>query len=285
MSLEPPPETVWRPLLERALDEDLADAGDITTDAVVPDHATATGNIVAREAGVVAGLGISTTTFGLLDDAVVVDMTVGDGDRVSAGDTLAVVSGPARAILTGERVTLNLLGRMCGIATRTAQVVAAVAGTTAVIAATRKTTPGLRALEKYAVRCGGGTTHRFGLYDAVLIKDNHLVVAGSVTAAVAVARAAVGHLTTVEVEVTDLDQLDEALAAGADVILLDNMSLETMRAAVERTGGRAVLEASGGITPDTVAAVAATGVDVISLGWLTHSAPALDVALDLVEAR
>ena len=285
MSLEPPPETVWRPLLERALDEDLADAGDITTDALVPDHATATGSIVAREAGVVAGLKISTTTFGLLDDAVVVDMTVGDGDRVSAGDTLAVVSGPARAILTGERVTLNLLGRMCGIATRTAQVVAAVAGTTAVIAATRKTTPGLRALEKYAVRCGGGTTHRFGLYDAVLIKDNHLVVAGSVTAAVAVARAAVGHLTTVEVEVTDLDQLDEALAAGADVILLDNMSLETMRAAVERTGGRAVLEASGGITPDTVAAVAATGVDVISLGWLTHSAPALDVALDLVEAR
>ena len=285
MSLEPPPETVWRPLLERALDEDLADAGDITTDALVPDHATATGSIVAREAGVVAGLKISTTTFGLLDDAVVVDMTVGDGDRVSAGDTLAVVSGPARAILTGERVTLNLLGRMCGIATRTAQVVAAVAGTTAVIAATRKTTPGLRALEKYAVRCGGGTPHRFGLYDAVLIKDNHLVVAGSVTAAVAAARAAVGHLTTVEVEVTDLDQLDEALAAGADVILLDNMSLETMRAAVERTGGRAVLEASGGITPDTVAAVAATGVDVISLGWLTHSAPALDVALDLVEAR
>jgi nicotinate-nucleotide pyrophosphorylase (carboxylating) len=283
VSLDQPPEPIWRPVLERAIDEDLADAGDITTDAVVPETATATGRIVARQAGVVAGLAIATATLGMLDDRVVVHLLAGEGERVVAGATLAVVSGPARAILTGERVALNLLGRMCGIATRTAQAVAATAGTRAVIAATRKTTPGLRALEKYAVRCGGGTTHRYGLYDAVLIKDNHLVVAGSVGAAVRAARASVGHRVTVEVEVTDLRELDEALAAAPDVVLLDNMDLETMRSAVERTGGRVVLEASGGITPDTVAQVAATGVDVISLGWLTHSAPALDVALDFEE--
>ena len=283
MTLDAPSETVWRGVLERALVEDLGDAGDITTDAIVPRDARAAGRIVARESGVVAGLVIATATFGLLDERVAVDYAVSDGDRVVAETTLATVSGPARAILTGERVALNLLGRMCGIATRTRGVVDEVAGTSAVIAATRKTTPGLRALEKYAVRCGGGTTHRFGLFDAVLIKDNHLVVAGSVTAAVRTARAAVGHSTAIEVEVNDIDQLDEALAAGADVILLDNMDLATMRLAVERTAGRAVLEASGGITPRTVAAVAATGVDVISLGWLTHSAPALDVALDFEE--
>jgi len=283
MTLDAPSETVWRGVLERALVEDLGDAGDITTDAIVPRDARAAGRIVARESGVVAGLVIATATFGLLDERVAVDYAVSDGDCVVAETTLATVSGSARAILTGERVALNLLGRMCGIATRTRGVVDEVAGTSAVIAATRKTTPGLRALEKYAVRCGGGTTHRFGLFDAVLIKDNHLVVAGSVTAAVRTARAAVGHSTAIEVEVNDIDQLDEALAAGADVILLDNMDLATMRLAVERTAGRAVLEASGGITPRTVAAVAATGVDVISLGWLTHSAPALDVALDFEE--
>jgi len=277
----PPPVGVWRPVLERALAEDLAEAGDITTDAVVPGDASASGRIVAREAGVVAGLGIATATFGLLDRRVVVDVEVVDGAHVSAGTTLAIVSGPARPILTGERVALNLLGRMCGIATRTAEVVAAVAGTKAVVAATRKTTPGLRALEKYAVRCGGGTTHRFGLHDGVLIKDNHIVVVGSVMAAVVAARLAIGHLTKVEVEVTNPTQLDEALAAGADVILLDNMDLGELRAAVRQAAGRAVLEASGGITPETVAAVAATGVDVVSLGWLTHSASALDVALDL----
>lgn len=280
MRLAPPPVTVWRPVLEMALEEDLGDAGDITTDAVVADDALASGRIVARAGGVVAGLAISTATFGLLDPRVVVDPLVHDGDHVLEGTILATVSGPARAILTGERVALNLLGRLCGIATSTARAVAAVAGTGAVIAATRKTTPGLRALEKYAVRCGGGTTHRHGLYDAVLIKDNHIVVAGSVSAAVEAARATVGHLVVVEVEVTTTAQLDEALAAGVDVILLDNMSVAELDAAVVRIAGRAVVEASGGITPEKVAAVAATGVDVISLGWLTHSAPALDVALD-----
>jgi len=276
----PPPQVVWGRVLERALEEDLGDSGDLTSNAVVPASAVARGRIVAREGGVVAGLDISMATFGLIDERVEVTSRAEDCNRVDATATLAIVSGPARAILAGERVALNVLGRMCGIATRTAQVVAAVAGTKAVIAATRKTTPGLRALEKYAVRCGGGAAHRFGLHDAVLIKDNHLVVAGSVTAAIEAARSTVGHLTKVEVEVTSLAQLDEALSAGADVILLDNMSLDDLRAAVARTSGRAVLEASGGITPENVAAVAATGVDVISLGWLTHSAPALDVALD-----
>ena len=276
----PPPQAVWGRVLERALEEDLGDTGDLTSNAVVPASAVARGRIVAREGGVVAGLDISMATFGLIDERVEVTSRAEDCNRVDAAATLAIVSGPARAILAGERVALNLLGRMCGIATRTAQVVAAVAGTKAVIAATRKTTPGLRALEKYAVRCGGGAAHRFGLHDAVLIKDNHLVVAGSVTAAIEAARSTVGHLTKVEVEVTSLAQLDEALSAGADVILLDNMSLDDLLAAVARTSGRAVLEASGGITPENVAAVAGTGVDVISLGWLTHSAPALDVALD-----
>jgi len=195
---------------------------------------------------------------------------------------LALVSGPARPILSAERVALNLLGRLCGIATQTRRVVALVAGTGARVACTRKTTPGLRALEKYAVRVGGGFNHRFGLDDAVLIKDNHVAVAGGVGEAVRRAKAAVGHLVKVEVEVTSPAQVQEALDAGAEVVLLDNMSLEQMREAVALVAGRAVTEASGGITPDNAAAVAATGVDVLSLGWLTHSVPALDVALDVV---
>ena len=280
--VRPPPPLLYESLLEAALREDLGRAGDVTTDAVVPADATAAARLVARREGRVAGLEIACRTFTLLDSRLRVEFRAADGDDVAAGATLALVSGPARAILSAERVVLNLLGRLCGIATQTRRVVVLVAGTGARVACTRKTTPGLRALEKYAVRVGGGSNHRFGLDDAVLIKDNHVAVAGGVAEAVRRAKGAVGHLVKVEVEVTSLDQVQEALGAGAEVVLLDNMSLEQMREAVALVAGRAVVEASGGITPDNAAAVAATGVDVLSLGWLTHSVPALDVALDVV---
>jgi nicotinate-nucleotide pyrophosphorylase (carboxylating) len=280
--LQPPLPLLYEPVVQAALREDLGRTGDLTTDAVVPESARATARLLARQAGRVAGLTISCRAFTLLDDRVQVDYRAADGDDVEAGATLAEVSGPARAILSAERVALNFLGRLCGIATQTRDVVAAVAGTGTRVVDTRKTTPGLRGLEKYAVRVGGGWNHRFGLYDAVLIKDNHLVVAGGVGEAVRRAKAAVGHLVKVEVEVTSLAEVQEALDAGAEVVLLDNMTPQQLREAVALVGGRAVTEASGGITPANAAEVAATGVDVISLGWLTHSAPALDVALDVV---
>jgi nicotinate-nucleotide pyrophosphorylase (carboxylating) len=279
---QPPPPLLYEAVVQAALSEDLGRTGDLTTDAVVPSSATATARLVARQGGRVAGLTISCRAFTLLDDRVQVDYRAADGDDVEAGATLAEVSGPARAILSAERVALNFLGRLCGIATQTRDVVAAVAGTGTRVADTRKTTPGLRGLEKYAVRVGGGWNHRLGLYDAVLIKDNHLAVAGGVGEAVRRAKGAVGHLVKVEVEVTSLAQVQEALDAGAEVVLLDNMTLQQLREAVALVGGRAVTEASGGITPANAAEVAAAGVDVISLGWLTHSAPALDVALDVV---
>jgi len=282
IDFRPPPPLLYEPLLETALREDLGRAGDVTTQAVVPVDAAAVARLVAREEGRVAGLEIVCRAFTLLDPRVQIEYRAGDGDDVAAATVLAVVSGPARPILSAERVALNLLGRLCGIATQTRRVVALVAGTGATIADTRKTTPGLRALEKYAVRVGGGRNHRFGLDDAVLIKDNHAAVAGSVGEAVRRAKAAVGHLVKVEVEVTSPAQVQEALDAGAEVILLDNMSPEQMREAVALAAGRAILEASGGITPDNAAEIAATGVDVLSLGWLTHSVPALDVALDVV---
>ncbi len=278
----PPPPLLYEPIVAAALREDLGRAGDQTTEAVVPVEAAAVAHLIARRPGRVAGLAVAARAFTLLDPLVQFDFRSEDGDDVVAGAVLAVISGPARPILSAERVALNLLGRLCGIATLTREVVASVAGTGARVACTRKTTPGLRLLEKYAVRVGGGFNHRFGLDDAVLIKDNHLAAAGGVAEAVRRARAGVGHLVKIEVEVTDLAQVEEALAAGAEVILLDNMTLEEMREAVELVGGRAVTEASGGISPENAAAVAATGVDVLSLGWLTHSAPALDVALDIV---
>jgi len=281
-SLRPPPPLLYEPIVVAALREDLGRAGDQTTESVVPVEAAAGAHLIARRPGRVAGLAVAARAFTLLDPSVQVDLRSQDGDDVGAGAVLAVVSGPARPILSAERVALNLLGRLSGIATLTHDVVASVAGTGARVACTRKTTPGLRLLEKYAVRVGGGSNHRFGLDDAVLIKDNHVAVAGGVAEAVRRARAGVGHLVKIEVEVTDLAQVEEALAAGAEVILLDNMSLEEMREAVLLVGGRVVTEASGGITPENAAAVAATGVGVLSLGWLTHSAPALDVALDVV---
>jgi nicotinate-nucleotide pyrophosphorylase (carboxylating) len=280
--LMPPHPLLYEPLLRAALLEDLGRAGDLTTDAIVPRAARARAEIVARAPGRVAGLMIAVQAFRLLDAAIEIAIEVGDGADVPGGTTIAAVSGSARAILTGERVALNLLGRLCGIATATRDLVAAVQPHRAKVVCTRKTTPGLRLLEKYAVRAGGGENHRFGLDDAVLIKDNHVAVAGGVTAAIQRVRGAVGHLVKVEVEVDTLAQLREALAAGVDAVLLDNMDVETLREAVRMVGGRAITEASGGIRAATVAAIAATGVDLLSVGWLTHSAPALDVALDIV---
>jgi nicotinate-nucleotide pyrophosphorylase (carboxylating) len=268
-------------VIRRALDEDLAEAGDITSDACIPADSTATGNIVARSSGVVAGLEVAATVFARVDEAVGFDARCADGDRVQSGSVAAVVSGPSRSIFTAERTALNLLGRMSGVATATADLVSRVEGTGAVISDTRKTMPGLRALDKYAVRMGGGRNHRFGLYDAVMIKDNHIAAVGGLGAAVASVRSRIGHTVKIEVEVENLDQLDELLAVGADLVLLDNMDRVTLSEAVRRVGGRMVCEASGGITLDNVRAIAETGVDVISVGWITHSAPQLDMALDL----
>jgi nicotinate-nucleotide pyrophosphorylase (carboxylating) len=276
----PPSPLVYEPLLRLALAEDLGRAGDLTTEATIPLETSAVARLVARRAGSIAGLPMASRVFGLLDSRVEFESEAEDGDGVAAGATLARLSGPARALLTGERTALNLLGHLSGVATATRALVHAVAGTQARIVCTRKTTPGLRALEKYAVRCGGGWNHRFGLDDAVLIKDNHLVAAGGVSAAIERARALVGHLVKIECEVQTAPQLEEALAAGVDVLLLDNMTPAELADAVRRIGGRAIAEASGGITLETVRAVAESGVDLISVGWITHSAPSLDVALD-----
>ena len=264
-----------------ALREDLGRAGDLTTDAIVPADAQGTGRIVARESGVVSGLFVVERVFAVLDPRVHVASAVADGDRVSPGTVVATVSGPLRALLTGERTALNLISRLSGVATATSRLVEAVAGTRATIVDTRKTTPGMRALEKAAVRDGGGANHRFGLDDAILIKDNHVAVAGGVTAAIEAARRHAGHLVKIEVEVDTLGQLDEALAARADIVLLDNFTPEQLREAVARTGGRALLEASGRIDAATVRAVAETGVDLISSGALTHSARILDFGFDI----
>lgn len=279
----PPYPLTYEPLLRLALAEDLGRAGDLTTEATVPLEATASALLVARRGGSIAGLPMAERVFALLDPAVRFESLVEDGDVVTAATTLSRVSGPARAILTGERTALNLLGHLSGVATATRALVHAVAGTHAAIVCTRKTTPGLRALEKYAVRCGGGANHRFGLDDAVLIKDNHLIAAGGVQPAIERARAAAGHLVKIECEVQTQTQLEEALAARADVILLDNMTSAELAEAVRRIRGRAIAEASGGITLETVRAVAESGVDLISVGWITHSAPTLDVALDFEE--
>lgn len=275
------PRVLIEPLVRAALQEDLGRAGDLTTDALIAPDASAAGAISARTAGRVAGVDAARLAFELLDPKVQVQVHAPDGTAVGAGATILRIAGPARALLSGERVALNLLGRLSGIATATADLVAAVAGTAAAVGDTRKTTPGLRTLEKAAVRAGGGRNHRFGLDDAVLIKDNHIQLAGGPAAAVRRARAAVGHLVKIEVEVDTLAQLDAVLPERPDAVLLDNMDLDTLRAAVARIGGRAVAEASGTITLARAPAIAATGVDLISAGWLTHSAPALDVGLDI----
>jgi nicotinate-nucleotide pyrophosphorylase (carboxylating) len=267
-----------RDLIQRALDEDLG-AGDLTSRAVVPEGSLATGVVIAKADGVAAGIDAAAAVFATVDRELAVAPRAADGDRVAPGDELLALRGDARAILAGERVALNLLGRLSGVATLTASYVTAVEGTGTRILDTRKTTPGLRALEKAAVVAGGGASHRFGLYDAILVKENHVRVAGGVGEAARRALAGAPEGIVVEIEVESLGELDEALAAGVGRVLLDNMGPDALRAAVERTAGRAELEASGGITLQTVRAAAETGVDFISVGALTHSAPALDVSL------
>ena len=280
MTLSSLPMLMLEPVVRAALLEDLGRAGDLTTDAIVPAAHRATTLLVARQPGVVAGLDLARLAFQLIDPLIEMDVERGDGAALAPGDLIATISGPARGILTAERVALNLLCRLSGIATATASVVAAVRDYKADIVCTRKTTPGLRAIEKYAVRVGGGSNHRFGLDDAVLIKDNHIAIAGSVTEALQRAKQGVGHLVKIELEVDTLDQLREALDHGVDAVLLDNMDPETLTTAVAMVAGRAVTEASGRITPATAPSIAATGVDLISIGWLTHSVSVLDIGLD-----
>lgn len=284
MPLPALPRILIEPLVRAALLEDVGRAGDLTTDAIVPfDHRT-TAFIAARQSGTVAGIDLARLAFELINPAIQMQVGHEDGASVVPGDVIATLSGPARGILTAERVALNLMCRLSGIATATASVVAAVQDYKAKIVCTRKTTPGLRAIEKYAVRVGGGGNHRFGLDDAVLIKDNHIAIAGSVTEALKRAKNSVGHLVKIELEVDTLDQLREALEQGVDAVLLDNMSPDTLRDAVAMVAGRAVTEASGRITPATAPAIASTGVDLISIGWLTHSVGILDLGLDFKDA-
>ncbi|QOF72139.1 carboxylating nicotinate-nucleotide diphosphorylase [Aminobacter sp. SR38] len=280
MHLSPLPRIMLEPLVRAALLEDLGRAGDITTDAIVPADHRATVVLVSRQQGVVAGLDLAGLAFSLIEPAIEMKVEKPDGSRLVPGDVIATLSGPARGLLTGERVALNFLSHLSGIATATAGIVDAVAGHKARIVCTRKTTPGLRALEKYAVRCGGGSNHRFGLDDAVLIKDNHIAISGGVRPAIERARANVGHLVKIEVEVDRLEQLDDVLKLGVDAVLLDNMPPDTLTTAVKMVAGRAITEASGRVNLTTAPAIAATGVDLISVGWLTHSAPILDIGLD-----
>ena len=268
------------PLVRHALLEDLGQAGDLTTDAIAPKNPHAMVALAARQPGIVAGTDLAMLAFRLIDPKIKMDVLQPDGRKVAKGEIIASVSGSARGILTAERTALNFLCHLSGIATATASFVSAVQGHKTQIACTRKTTPGLRAIEKYAVRVGGGTNHRFGLGDAILIKDNHIAMAGGIHSAMDRVRETVGHLVKIEVEVDTLAQLEEALRYRPDAVLLDNMSLEDLRKAVKLVAGSTITEASGGVTLETAPAIAAAGVDIISVGWLTHSAPILDIGLD-----
>ena len=274
------PRLTIEPLVRAALAEDLGRAGDLTTDSIIAADATAEVAIVSREPGVIAGLACAELAWQLVDPRIVLTIEAPDGSRVRPGTTVARVSGPARGLLTGERVALNFLGHLSGVATGTATIADAIAHTRAKVTDTRKTIPGLRALQKYAVTAGGGANHRFGLDDAVLIKDNHVAAAGGIRPAVERARAGVGHLVKIEVEVDTLDQLAELLETGADAVLLDNMAPDVLAQAVAMVDGRMITEASGRITPATAVPLAEAGVDLISVGWLTHSAQVLDLGLD-----
>jgi nicotinate-nucleotide pyrophosphorylase (carboxylating) len=278
--LRSPHRLLIEPIVRHALEEDLGRAGDVTSDLIVPAERRLAARLVARKPGTIAGLIAAECAFALVDPLLQVRIETADGTKADAGTVLATVEGSARSILTAERVVLNFVGHLSGVATATRTLVDAAAGTKARIVCTRKTTPGLRVLEKYAVRCGGGFNHRFGLDDAVLIKDNHLVAAGGIAPAIARVRAGLGHMAKIELEVDSLGQLEEALALGIDTILLDNMAPADLKRAVAMTNGRAVLEASGNVTLATIRAIAETGVDYISSGAITHSAPNLDVALD-----
>jgi nicotinate-nucleotide pyrophosphorylase (carboxylating) len=280
--IAPLPDVLIEPIVRAALAEDLGRAGDVTADACLPAGAALSAVFAARAPGRVAGLDCARLAIALLDPKARFEIVTPDGADAETGDALARVHGDARAVLSAERVALNLLGRLCGVATLTRAYVRAVEGTGARIVCTRKTTPGLRALEKYAVRCGGATNHRYGLDDAILIKDNHIAACGGVAQALERARAAAGHLMSIEVEVDTLAQLEEALPFRPDVIMLDNFAVADLRTAVERVGGAVRLEASGGVNLSTVRAIAETGVDAISVGALTHSAPVLDIGLDAI---
>ncbi len=283
MSLSPLPRIMIEPLVRATLLEDLGRAGDVTTDAIVPADLNVTTVLAARQPGVVAGLDLARLAFALIDPAIKLDAEKEDGATLIRGDIIARIEGPARGILTAERTALNFLGHLSGIASATASVVSAIKYFKTQVVCTRKTTPGLRSVEKYAVRAGGGSNHRFGLDDAVLIKDNHVAIAGSIAEALRRARGRAGHLVKIEIEVDTLAQLAEALDQKADAVLLDNMSPDQLAEAVKMVGGRSITEASGGITLANAAAIAASGVDLMSLGWLTHSAAVLDIGLDFIE--
>ncbi len=282
MSLNPLPRVMLEPLVRYALLEDLGRAGDVTSDALIPASERATFNLTVRRAGVVAGLDLARIAFELADDegTISFDHQRADGDRVVPGDVLASVSGSARSILTGERVALNFLGHLSGVATATATIADAIAHTQAQVCCTRKTTPGLRAVEKYAVRAGGGANHRFGLDDAILVKDNHIATAGGIATAVARAKAVAGHVMAIEVEVDSLEQLEELLRDPVTAVLIDNFTPAMAAEAVTMVNGAMVVEASGTVTVETAPALADAGVDIISAGWITHSAAVLDIGLD-----
>ncbi|HEY0184220.1 MAG TPA: carboxylating nicotinate-nucleotide diphosphorylase [Rhodopila sp.] len=276
------PMIMIEPAVRAALLEDLGRAGDLTTDSIVPADALTRCALVARQPGVVAGLDFAAAAFRLIDPAIKVEVALPDGSRLRQGDLIATISGPARGVLTAERTALNFLCHLSGVASGARGIADAIAGTRAQVCCTRKTMPGLRFAQKYAVRVGGGSNHRFGLDDAVLIKDNHVAIAGGVRPAVERARAGVGHLVKIELEVDTLAQLEEALTLKVDAVLLDNMGPDMLRQAVGMVDGRAITEASGRIRPDTAPAIAASGVDLLSVGWLTHSATVLDIGLDWV---
>ena len=282
MSIPPLPAIMIEPIVRATLLEDLGRAGDITTDSIVPADAVTKCVLIARQPGVVAGLDFALTAFRLIDPRIECLVESPDGTRLKPGDLIATISGPARGILTGERTALNFLSHLSGVASATRGIADAIAGTKAQVCCTRKTMPGLRAAQKYAVRVGGGSNHRFGLDDAVLIKDNHVAIAGGVRPAVERARAGVGHLVKIELEVDTLDQLREAMHLRVDAVLLDNMGPDMLREAVGIVDGRAITEASGRIRPENAPAIAASGIDLLSVGWLTHSAAVLDIGLDHV---
>jgi|SRR5690625_341535 len=269
------------PVVRAALLEDFGRGGDITSEATIPAESTASAALIARDHGVVAGIEVARTAFRLVDSSIEFTALISDGDDVAPGTEIARMSGPARSLLTAERTALNFISHLSGVATATANIARAIAHTSARVCCTRKTTPGLRALEKYAVRAGGGINHRFGLDDAVLIKDNHIAVAGGIKSALGAARARVGHMVKIEIEVDTLDQLREVLEVGADAVLLDNMVPTVLAQAVELVDGRAITEASGRISIEQAREVAEAGVDLISSGWLTHSSPILDIGLDI----
>ncbi len=280
--LNPVPHHVLKRCVEQAFAEDLGYAGDITTAAIISGAATTKAHIVARQAGIIAGMDVAGMAFAISAGDVSFDIKIKDGEPVQPGTTIAVVCGHTAGILIAERTALNFLGHLSGIATLTHQFVEAIDGTGARICCTRKTTPGLRALEKFAVRAGGGINHRFGLDDAVLIKDNHIAAAGGIRPALAAAKSSTGHMVKIEIEVDRLDQLAEVMEEGVDVVMLDNMTPEMLREAVAIIAGRAVSEASGGVNLNSVKAIAKAGVDMISVGAITHSAPTLDLGLDFI---